>query len=81
MRNYNLNIKEIRKNKGITQHEMADLLNIKQQSYSDLENDKSIPGVNRLVEIASILGVTLDELVEFKSIHHEYSSELKNKIK
>jgi len=81
MRNYALNIKKIRKEKGITQEKMASFMNISQQSYSDLENEKMIPGINRLVEIANILGVTLDELVEFRYIHEEYSNELKSKIK
>jgi len=33
------------------------------------------------VGIASVLGATLNELVEFKQIHHEYSKEIKNKLK
>lgn len=81
MRNYVLRIKEIRKSKGLTQEKMATFMKITQQSYSDLESEKKIPGINRLVEIANILGVSLDDIVEFKNIHYEYSYELKNKTK
>jgi len=78
---YDLKLKEIRKKKGISQNSLAKLLNTKQQNISEYENQTVSPNLERIVEIAQILGVTLDELVQFKEIHHEYSKELKNKIK
>ena len=81
MLNYKLNLREIRKNKGFSQEKLASVLNTKQQNISEYENQIVSPNLERLVEIAQILGVTLDELVEFKQIHHEYSKELKEKIK
>lgn len=81
MYNYSIKIKEIRKKKGISQNSLAKSMNTKQQVVSRYERQESTPSLDRLVEIAQILGVTLDELVEFKQIHHEYSKELKNKIK
>lgn len=81
MLNHALKIKEIRKSKGISQQKLAKELNTTQQMVSKYETHIDSPSVSRLVEIAHILGVTLDELVEFKEIHHEYSKELKNKIK
>jgi len=79
--NYSIKIKEIRKKKGVSQNSLAKSLNTKQQVVSRYERQESSPSLDRLVEIAQVLGVTLDELVEFKQIHHEYSKELKNKIK
>jgi len=79
--NYKFKLKEIRKIKGLSQNSLAKLLNTKQQNISEYENQIVSPNLERLVEIAKILGVTLDELVEFKQLHHEYSEELKNKIK
>ena len=81
MLKYDLKLKEIRKKKGISQNSLAKLLNTKQQNISEYENQTVSPNLERIVEIAQILGVTLDELVQFKEIHHEYSKELKNKIK
>lgn len=81
MYNYSIKIKEIRKKKGVSQNSLAKSLNTKQQVVSRYERQESSPSLDRLVEIAQVLGVTLDELVEFKQIHHEYSKELKNKIK
>ena len=78
--NYSIKIKEIRKKKGISQNKLANSLNTKQQVISRYEREESSPSLERLVEIAQILGVTLDELVEFKQIHHEYSKDLKDKM-
>lgn len=79
--NHVLKIKEIRKLKGISQQKLAKELNTTQQMVSKYETHVDSPSVSRLVEIAHILGVSLDELVEFKDIHNEYSNELKSKVK
>ena len=81
MLNHVLKIKEIRKLKGISQQKLAKELNTTQQMVSKYETHVDSPSVSRLVEIAHILGVSLDELVEFKDIHNEYSNELKSKVK
>jgi len=78
--NHELKMKEIRKSKGISQQSLAKELNTTQQMVSKYEMHVDSPSVSRLVEIAKILDVTLDELVEFKKLHHEYSKELKDKL-
>lgn len=80
MLNHELKMKEIRKSKGISQQSLAKELNTTQQMVSKYEMHVDSPSVSRLVEIAKILDVTLDELVEFKKLHHEYSKELKDKL-
>ena len=57
------NLKNIRESKGLTQKEVADKLGIFVQSYSRYENTDQEPKLNRVVEIANILNVSLDELV------------------
>lgn len=57
------NLKKIRESKGLTQKEVADKLGIFVQSYSRYENTDQEPKLNRVVEIANILNVSLDELV------------------
>lgn len=76
MLNHELKIKEIRKTKGISQAKLAKELNTTQQLISKYEKHIDLPSVTRLVDIATILGVTLDELVEVKCIHAEYSKAL-----
>jgi transcriptional regulator with XRE-family HTH domain len=76
---FNLNLKDARKKRNISQSELARQLNTAQQVISDYEVGKKTPSLERLVDLAQILDVSLDELVEFKRIHHEYSKKLKNK--
>ena len=61
-------MKYIRTEKGIPQHQMAKLLDTKQQVISKYENQDIALSLDRLAEIARVLGVTLDELVEVKKV-------------
>lgn len=63
-KNYVLMIKEVRKSKGLTQHDMAVRMNIKQQTYQSIESDKNTPGIDKLVEISKILECSIDDLVK-----------------
>lgn len=76
MFNYRLKLKEVREAKGLKQSELAEKLNTSQQVVSKYELNKIEPSVERLVELAQILDVSLDELIEFKKIHSEYSKKL-----
>lgn len=59
-------IKELRIKNDITQDDLSIKLNYSIKSISDWENDKSIPNVDILNELASIFNVSLDELLEGK---------------
>ncbi len=52
-----------RKEKGITQRELADLLHISYQAVSKWESGKSLPTVEMLYEISNLLHVTADMLL------------------
>ena len=52
-----------RKQKGITQKELADLLHISYQAVSKWELGKSLPTVEMLYEISGLLNVTVDALL------------------
>jgi transcriptional regulator with XRE-family HTH domain len=78
---FKLHLKEIRQQKNITQAELADILGITQSALSQFENGKVVPTVERLIEFAVILNVTLDELIEYKYLHNQYSNDLLNKTK
>lgn len=52
-----------RKEKGITQKELADFLHISYQAVSKWESGRSLPTVEMLYEIASLLHVTVDALL------------------
>ena len=56
-------IQELRKEKGMTQEELANDLAITPQSVSKWENEQSTPDLDTLVKIAKILGVSCDYLL------------------
>lgn len=57
------NFKNIRKQCGLSQQEVADKLQIKQSSVSDWENDVSRPDYEKLIALAELYDVTLYELL------------------
>lgn len=78
MTNYRIKLKEVRKEKKISQTELAKMINSDQRVISEYENGVSNPSLERLVQLAQMLDVSLDELIEFKRIQHKLSEELNN---
>ena len=58
-----MNVKEYRVRMGYTQKQIADLLNIKQNSYSDKENGKRGFTANEIKKLKDILKVSYEELL------------------
>ena len=56
-------LKEIRVEKGLTQQDLANLLNISRQALSQIENESYKINVNMLCKLADILEVTTDDLL------------------
>ncbi len=56
-------LSRLRKDRDMTQSELADKLNLTRQAISKYETGDSFPDVTILVEIANIFHVTLDELI------------------
>ncbi len=57
------NLKRIRKQKNLTQQQMADILFVTQQTVSNWEKGKNMPTVDMLGDIAEKLDVEIDELL------------------
>ena len=62
------NIYLSRKRKGISQEELANLLEVSRQSISLWETDQTVPTLDKLQSICKILDVSLDELTGLKPI-------------
>ena len=60
-------ISQLRKEKGITQEDMAEKLGVTPQAVSKWENDISYPDILLLPKIAEMLGVTVDLLLSGES--------------
>ena len=57
------NIKNLRKNKGFTQEELANKLNVVRQTVSKWENGYSVPDAEMLKKIAEILETDVSQLL------------------
>ena len=68
-------IAELRKKKGYTQEEFSDMLGVSAQAVSKWENDLSCPDIMLIPQIASIFGITTDELLTGKTPKKEASEE------
>lgn len=70
---------DLRKEKGLTQEEIASKLNVSSQAVSKWENDISYPDISLLVQISEIFGVSVDYLLG--KISNETPVVLENKPK
>jgi len=60
---FQINLVRIRKEKQLSQEELAGKLFLTRQSISKWETGESVPDLNNLTQLAQILDVSLDELV------------------
>ena len=56
-------LKRLRQNEGLKQQELAEILGIKRNTYSDWENGKTEPSFENLINLADLLEVSLDCLL------------------
>ena len=73
---------ELRKEKGFSQEELAEKLNVARQTISKWETAVTVPDTNNLIELSKIFGISIDEFVgndEFiKKDDNEENKDLKN---
>ena len=61
-------ISTLRKEKGMTQKELADKLNLTDKAVSKWERDLACPDTQTLPKVAELLGVSIEELLRAKSV-------------
>ncbi|MBQ7641737.1 MAG: helix-turn-helix transcriptional regulator [Acholeplasmatales bacterium] len=59
-------LKDLREDHDYTQKYVASVLNISQNSYSDIETGKTNISIESLIKLADLYNVTLDYLVDRK---------------
>ena len=57
------NIYRLRTERNMSQGDFADALEVSRQSVSKWENNSAVPELEKLVKMAELFGITLDELV------------------
>ena len=57
------NLKALRSQKGFSQEQLAEVLEISRQAIAKWENGQAVPELEKLVALAGLYQVTLDELV------------------
>ena len=68
-------IAELRREKNMTQQELADKLNITDRAISHWENGRSIPDAGVILELCKILNINVNELLSAKKIKDEKYNE------
>ncbi len=74
-------ISVLRKANGMTQKQLAEILNVSDKTVSRWERDESAPDLMLIPVIAEIFGVTSDELLRGEKVSKEISYENSNKKK
>lgn len=57
------NIYRLRTEKNLSQGDLADALEVSRQSVSKWENNSAVPELEKLIKMAQVFDITLDELV------------------
>lgn len=76
-------IAECRREMGLTQQQLADKLNLSNKTISKWESGTGSPDISNLAEVAKVLGITVDELLngERKTVQPEETVSEKAPVK
>ncbi|MAT44730.1 MAG: transcriptional regulator [Anaerolineaceae bacterium] len=61
-------LEEIRKEKGITQEELADILQVTRQTIGSLENGRYNPSITLAFKIARFFNKTIEDIFIYEEI-------------
>lgn len=73
--NIGIKIKEFRRQRDLTQEQLAEYLNVSVSAVSQWESGKTVPDVSTLLALANFFDVTLDELFDRASKEKEREME------
>lgn len=72
---------QYRKEKKITQEELADKLNVTRQTISKWETEESLPDLDKIAPLCELFGISADELLTDKKVVKENRKEEPNKLR
>ena len=73
-------IASLRKQKGMTQNELAEKMNVTDKAVSKWERDLSCPDINAISKLADILDVSVEELLKAKKKENSNTAKMKDLI-
>ena len=73
-------IAECRKNKNLTQAQLAEELNVTDRAISKWETGKAMPNFDIMLDLCSILGINVNELLCGEMIDVEHKDEQLNEL-
>ncbi|MEF2920065.1 MAG: helix-turn-helix domain-containing protein [Acutalibacteraceae bacterium] len=73
-------LKELRKEKGLTQEQLAEQFNVSRRSISRWETGSNLPDVDILIEMADYYEVDLRELIDGERKSEKMNEELKETV-
>ena len=74
-------IAKLRKEKNMTQQELADMLNVTDRAVSHWENGRCLPDISLFKSICEIFNISINELISGEKITKEnYKEESDNNI-
>lgn len=80
METFGQRLANYRKQKSLTQNDIADKLNFSYQAISKWENDLTAPDLDSLVKLSEILDVSVDELLGKKKKETAYDPSIKDNM-
>ena len=78
---FNEKLQELRKNKGLTQEELAEKLYVSRTAISKWESGRGYPNIESLKEISTFFSVSIDELLSTEKLLFIAEKENKSNIK
>ena len=81
---FNVKLQELRKQKGLTQEELAEVLFVSRAAISKWESGRGYPNIDSLKAIAKFFGVTVDALLsgdELLSVAEEDTRQKENRFR
>lgn len=71
-------LETLRLSKGFTQEEIAKLVNISQPSYCAYERGYNLPHKNTQIQLAKVLGVTVEQLMNGETVSSADAEEVED---
>ena len=73
-------LKELRQEKGMTQEQLAEYLNVSNRSVSRWETGSNLPDLSMLITLAEYYDIAVGEIIDGKRKRCTFASELIRKL-